>query len=327
MKYLIASFAEQLKEAMEIGEASQITNHKSQITTVLISGLGGSGIGGTIVSQLVENECKIPVLTNKTYFIPAFVNQNTLVIICSYSGNTEETVNCLKEAIKKNAKIVCITSGGKIGEMAKKNNLDCIVIPGGMPPRACLGYPFSGLFYVLNKLEIINSDFKEKLIAAIALIEVEEKKIIPKAIKVAGELLDKIPVIYSDASVEGVAIRFRQQLNENSKILCWHHALPEMNHNELVGWKDKNEKLAVVVLRNKSDYQRNKERIIFTEKTVNEFTSNIIEIHSKGESNIENAIYLIHFCDWISFFLAQLRGVDAREVNIINKLKAELAKN
>src|SRR5688572_29911530 len=127
MKTLIENFSNQLREAIEIGQKSEIRNPKTEIRNILITGLGGSGIGGTIVSEVVAAECPVPIAVNKDYFIPAFVNENSLVIVSSYSGNTEETIQAMQAALKANAKIVCVTSGGKIAEMAKENQCDLIL--------------------------------------------------------------------------------------------------------------------------------------------------------------------------------------------------------
>ena len=149
MKTLIENFPTQLTEAIRIGENAKLTASKRKISNVLICGLGGSGIGGTIVSELVAQETNVPITISKGYFIPKFVNEKTLVIISSYSGNTEETLSCLNQALKKKSKIVCITSGGKVAEIAKKKKLDLIVVPDGMPPRACLGYSLTQLLFIL----------------------------------------------------------------------------------------------------------------------------------------------------------------------------------
>jgi glucose/mannose-6-phosphate isomerase len=327
MKELVAAFPEQIREALEIGRKAIITNWNHSLENVLITGLGGSGIGGSLVSQLVEHESKLPIGVNKNYFLPNYINAHSLVIVCSYSGNTEETVNCLNEATKKQAKIVCITSGGKIAEIAKEKGYDLILIPGGMPPRSCLGYSLIQLFFVLKHFGIINTDFEKDFISAANLIETEAKQIENQAQVIAEKLLHKIPVIYADAAYESVAIRFRQQLNENSKILCWHHVFPEMNHNELVGWRNQNDDLAVIILRNHSDFERTQKRMEICKQTFSKYCSTIIDLFSKGKSDIEKSIYLIHITDWISCLIADLKGIDAVEVNIIDHLKAELVKN
>jgi glucose/mannose-6-phosphate isomerase len=326
MHQLVQNFPQQLQEAITIGEQSQISLSKTEIRNVLVTGLGGSGIGGTILSEIVSNECPVPISVNKDYFLPAFVNQHTLVIVSSYSGNTEETIQAMETALQAKAKIVCITSGGKIAELAKQNNCDLITIPGGMPPRSCLGYSLTQLFFVLHKLKLIGDSFSKQLKEAIALIQKEEESIKKEAMELAGFLFEKSPVIYAVDGYNGVATRFRQQINENSKMLCWHHILPEMNHNELVGWAGGNDELAVILLRNKTDYVRTQKRIDISKEVFAKHTDNVREIWSKGNSQLEKSIYLIHLTDWTSVYLADKKGIDAVEVNIINHLKGSLAK-
>jgi glucose/mannose-6-phosphate isomerase len=127
-------------------------------------------------------------------------------------------------------------------------------------------------------------------------------------------------------STEGIAIRFRQQINENSKMLCWHHVIPEMNHNELVGWTTRNESLAVVVLRTSADYERNVKRLEICKNIFETYSSSLTEIHAKGDSPLEQAIYLIHLTDWVSCDIADIKQIDPVEVKIIDHLKTELAK-
>ena len=325
MKTLIENFSNQLREAIRIGEESKLSNQK-KISNIFISGLGGSGIGGTLVGELVAMEAIVPITVSKGYFIPKFVNENTLVIISSYSGNTEETLNCLNLALKRKAKIVCVTSGGKVAEIAKKKKLDLILIPGGNPPRACLGYSLTQQFFILAHYKIISNKFKVQLKSAIALIEKEKQNIIDEANQVAEKIQGKTPIIYTTTYFEGVAIRFRQQLNENAKILCGHHIIPEMNHNELVGWASGSEKVSVIILRDKDEFERNNARIEINKQVIQKYTPNITEIWSKGKSQIEKSLYFIHLGDWISVFLAEKRGVDAVEVNVIDMLKSKLSK-
>ncbi len=326
MKELVAGFSKQLKQAIEIGKSAKLTAYNKPIHHIVIAGLGGSGIGGSIVSELVALNANAPVTVCKGYFIPSFVNENTLFIASSYSGNTEETLQTLDQAIAKKAKIICVTSGGKILETAKKNSFDHIVVAGGMPPRACLGLSLTQLLFVFKFFGVINTDIEAQLKASIDLIDNDETEIQSLSHKYTDQIFGKTPVIYSTTFSEGVAIRFRQQLNENSKILCWHQVIPEMNHNELVGWRDKRDDLAVIIFRDKDEYDRNNTRIEVNKEVIKNYTSTIIEIYSKGKSNIEKAIYLIHLGDWISCYLADKRGFNANEIDVINNLKSHLAK-
>lgn len=327
MDDLIQGFTAQLKRAIEIGEGAKIGKNKFPIRNVLISGLGGSGIGGTILSNVLRDDVAVPIIVNKEYQIPAFVNENSLVIISSYSGNTEETLSALMQAFKKSAQIVCITSGGLVQEYAETNDIDYVLIDGGAPPRSAFGQSFVQLLYIMFHLGLLEDGFKQYLQDSITLLDNEEEEIKKQAKEIAQKLNGKIPVIYSDAKFEGVSIRFRQQINENSKMLCWHHVVPEMNHNELVGWREKNEKIAVVFLRNNKDFERNQERMEFTKEVVSQYTNEVVEIYSKGDYDLVRSMYLIHLTDWVSYYLAEIKGVDAVEVDVISKLKNKLAEN
>lgn len=326
MKPLIENFSKQMREAVAIGEKAVLTPWTHEIRNILVTGLGGSGIGGTIVSQLCEKELKIPFLVNKDYFIPAFVDKHTLVVVSSYSGNTEETLQAMDMAIKQGAKVVCISSGGKTVATATQHKLDCVLIPGGMPPRSCYGYSSTQLFYILYKLNLISDAFKKPLMNAIALLDAEEENIRKDARSLAEKLIGKIPVIYSATNYEGVIVRFRQQIQENGKMLCWHHVFPEMNHNELVGWTTKNENIAVVLFRNDDDYFRTAKRMDVCKEIFARYTPHIFEVYSKGKTQIEKALYLIHFGDWASWYLSEIKNIDCTEVKVIDYLKNELSK-
>lgn len=325
MKALVQNFTNQLRESTSIAGKAIISDPKN-IQTVLVTGLGGSGIGGTILSELVADTCKVPILVNKDYFLPEFVNENTLVIVSSYSGNTEETLNAMQEAIAKKAQIVAITSGGKVLELARQHQFDFIEIPGGQPPRSCIGYSLLQLIKVLVAKNLANPALFADVDSSIALLDKENAAIKAEAQQIAEKLLNKIPVIYSLGTCEGTVVRFRQQINENSKMLCWHHTLPEMNHNELVGWTTRNDSLAVVTFHTSFDYDRTKKRYEVCRPLFEKYAASVTDITAKGQSKLEQFLYLIHIGDWISCFLADLRGIDPVEVNVIDRLKGELAK-
>ena len=326
MKKLVLDFPIQLHEALIIGKNYRFIAHGKDFNNVVVTGLGGSGIGGSIVQNYVFDKLKIPFQVNKDYFLPSYVGRKTLVIVCSYSGNTEETLMAMAQAIRKRATIVCITSGGKVAELANKKHLDCILVPAGMPPRSCLGYSMVQILFVLAQFGLINNQFEKDITRAIKRMKDGENETYKKALAIAKKLLGKLPVIYSAGNFEGVAIRFRQQLNENSKILAWNGVVPEMNHNELVGWRDDEKDKAVVILRNADDFDRVQTRMEINKKIIRKHTNTIIEIYSEGKSYLEEAFYLIHLTDWVSVLLADLRELDATEVKVIDYLKNSLAK-
>jgi glucose/mannose-6-phosphate isomerase len=215
---------------------------------------------------------------------------------------------------------------GKVAEIARKKGFDCVMLPSGMPPRACLGYSLVQVLYALLHFGMIKADFEKQIKLGIRLLQDDQKDIIKLAKSIAKKLVGKTPIIYAAANFEGVAVRFRQQINENSKMLCWHHVIPEMNHNELVGWRDKDATRAVILLRNDNDYERTQTRMEINKKVIKQYTSTLIEITSKGKSYFEKVFYLVHVTDFISVFLAELHGVDATEVDVIDFLKGELGK-
>ena len=327
MDQLIEKFPAQLVEALEIGEAATINPHTEEINKVFVAGLGGSGIGANFVASFVRDECSIPYTVGKSYTIPKFVDKNTLAIASSYSGNTEETLAAFQEMMKTGAKLVVVSSGGKLIELAKENGYDYITMPDDWPsPRACLGYSLVQQLFVLRKLGFISNESILSIKSSIDLIKYNQEEIKEEAKKVADFLHGKLPIIYSEDRIEPVAVRFRQQINENAKQLCWHHVIPEMNHNELVGWKLEDEQFAVVYLRNADDYSRNQVRMDINKKIIGKLTPNILEIHSKGKNLVERSIYLVHLVDWVTWYLSVHRNMDSIEVDVIDYLKSELSK-
>ena len=326
MKTLVEGFTKQLKEALDIANSAVLVK-KNNIQNIVVTGLGGSGIGGTILSELVQAECPVPIIVNKDYFLPKFVNENSLVVISSYSGNTEETLSAMKQAIDKNAQIVCITSGGEVRVIAEKYKFDTIIIPGGHPPRSCIGYSLVQLFKIIQFNGFVKTDLLNQVKETIILLDAEKEAIKVESAIIAKKLLNKISVIYSLGSCEGAAVRFRQQINENSKMLCWHHTLPEMNHNELVGWTERNDNLAVVTFRTTFDYDRTIKRYDICKTLFAKYSNSVTDITAKGTSKVEQFFYLINIGDWISCYIADLKNIDAVEVNVITNLKNELAKS
>jgi glucose/mannose-6-phosphate isomerase len=324
MKKLIQDFTKQLIEAVEIGNNAQLNAALNPIHNVLICGIGGSGIGGKIVANLTRLEASIPIANCNEYDIPSYVNKNTLVIASSYSGNTEEVLSMINQAVKVNAQIACITSGGELFDLAVDKGYNYIKIPGGNPPRACLGYSFTQLLMYFCHYNIINNKALDELQSAINLLLEDATEIEIIAGELAKNLSDKIPVIYSSGVYEPIASRFCQQLNENSKMLCWYNKFPALNHNEIVGWTEKQDKLAVVFFNCQEDYYRTKARYEFTKKVVSEYAGTVSEIFIKGNNAIERTLYLVHLTDWISIKIAEINNTDPVEIRVIDALKNEL---
>lgn len=326
MKQVVIDFPKQFTESLEIAKNWSLPAPTSEIKNVLVCGLGGSGIGGTILAELVASECKIPVLVSKTYTLPAYGDKTTLLIACSYSGNTEESLDAFDEAHKRGMQIIAITSGGQLKAKCKEAGVPAILIPGGMPPRGAFAYPVVQLLNVMNRLGLIGSSLVNQLDNLPNFLAKGQDETAKLAADLTEKLYDKIPVLYADSKIEGVLVRFRQQINENSKMLCWHHVYPEMNHNELVGWTKKDDQLAVVTFHTSIDHPRVTKRMEVSNEVYRKYTPNVFDVTAEGSNLLEEVVHLIHLGDWISVLLAEKKGIDPVEVNIITHLKGELAK-
>ena len=326
MRKLIEAFPEQLREALEIGKTANIRADGEEIRQVLVAGMGGSGIGANFVAAFTGQECRVPFLVVKDYSLPAYVGKGTALIASSYSGNTEETLAACKQGLESGARIIAITSGGKLGELAQQHGWDQVRLPKGQPaPRACLGYSLVAQLSVLQKLGLIGPQVLDEIGAAAGFLESLQGEFHEKALQIAGFLVGKIPVLYTTNALEPVVVRLRQQLAENAKMLSWHHVIPEMNHNELVGWRRDQPGLAALFFRYPGESEANGMRMDITRDVVSEFAAARLDIYAKGDNLVEQTLYFVHLVDWISLYLAEMQGVDAMEIRIIDYLKEKMA--
>ncbi|MGQ9804610.1 MAG: bifunctional phosphoglucose/phosphomannose isomerase [Chlorobiales bacterium] len=315
-----------------LNEKSKIS--KSKVKSIVVTGLGGSAIGGDLVRAYVSSECAVPILVNRNYTLPAFVDASTLVIISSYSGNTEETLSAYRDAIERKAQIFCITSGGKVEELALKYKHYTVKIPPGAPPRTAIGYSLVPMLQTLAKFGFISD--KEKEIAETARYLKEKSLVYANfkdkqnlAVKLARKCFQKLPVIYtSDDFTSAVGVRWRGQICENAKMLAYSNVFPELNHNELVGWnqyKDLLKKTTVIMLHDKSDHPRTAFRMSVTKDIIKKYASDVIDVESEGKSLLTRLFSLILLGDWVSYYLSILNGVDATPVKAIDFLKESLS--
>ena len=326
MKKLIHDFPQHLGDALHIAQQARLKPAAREIRQVVITGLGGSGIGGTIVSELLSERCKVPILVNKGYDLPSFVNRYTLVLVSTYSGNTEETLSALHRADEAQAEIAIITSGGEALKFAQEKDCNHIVVPGGNPPRSMLAYSFVQLLKLMSHFNLATGELMNEVSHAIQLLEENQGSIRAEGTEIAQFLQGKFPVIYAPDGYEGVAVRFRQQLNENSKMVGWQGVVPEMNHNQLVGWAGGTDQLGVIFFRNETDDPRIQKRIEINQEIIRRNTSHVREMWSKGGNKMEQMLYLIHLGDWASYDLSELNDVDIMEIEVIDYLKSELSK-
>lgn len=324
---MVRRFSGQLKEGLELFKLSKVSSGDQEFLNIYISGMGGSAVGADFIQSIVRNVCDYPIIVGKTYTVPHFISKNTLAIVSSYSGNTEETLSSYKQLVQRGAKVIVISSGGELIKMAQELKQDIIQLPSGWSsPRACLAYSLLAQLFALHKLNIITDFFIPQLTAAIKLLDDSQDEIIEQARQLADLLKDKWIVIYSSDQFEPVCLRFRQQINENSKMLCWHNVIPEMNHNELVGWRWNHPFVASVFIRDRDEYSRIQARMELTKEVVGHYAASVMDIYARGDSYLEKSLYLLHLLDYVSVFLAEKNQVDAVEVRVIDFLKTELAK-
>jgi glucose/mannose-6-phosphate isomerase len=322
---LIAGFPQQLEHALQLADAIKLQHKQTDIANIVVSGLGGSGIGGHAVIELVAEELKIPLVVNNSYSLPNFVNNKTLIILSSYSGNTEETVAVAKAVKQKVLEGICITSGGRLKELAEEYNWNYILIPSGMPPRCGFGYSVVFQLTVLAQSNLISNSFQNKIKAAAALLHAEQENIKEQAQQIAAQTKHKFLALFADQWFHSLVVRAKQQFNENSKSLCWANVFPEMNHNELVAWRGNRNNISILFFRSSWEHIRNSHRIAFSKEIIRATGADVIELTAKGDSHIEQYFYHTHLVDWISFYLAEQQQFDPMEIEVLNKLKSHLA--
>lgn len=309
-------------------DLSLLTSKK--FNSVIVSGLGGSAISGDLMQNFLQNELKIPYSVNRNYTLPSFINKDSLLIASSYSGNTEETLEVLNKAIEIGCSIVCITTGGKMREIANQKNLPLVLLKEGYQPRYSLGLSFFSLLKVLQKLNIIadQSDIVLKIQIQLKRNGIEFAKENSTPYKIAEELIGFIPIIYSVSDVtNALGNRFKCQLNENSKVHAFCNYYPELNHNEIVGWETVNANLFNTIVINVWDevyHPQVKKRFQISNNLIHEKGVHTIEIKSELPTFKERLFYLVYLTDWISYYLAILRGQDPSEIDNIHALKKRL---
>ncbi len=331
----IRTFPAQAREAVALGNDVPLKARRRRAANIVLCGLGGSAIAGDLLRSYLAGDLRIPFLVNRHYTLPAFVDPSTLVIVSSYSGNTEETNTAHREALKRGAQLLCITSGGTTAELAARHRSPLITIPGGSPPRAALGYSFFPLLIALTRMGFIRSRQRE-INETLALLEEKSPLYATPdpatnaALHLAEQMQGRITVLYSSTEhLDAVNTRWRGQIAENAKALCFGHVIPEMNHNELVGWHalhHQMKEMQVVFLRDREDHRRVQIRMDLSRQILREYTPHLTEVWSEGRTLLARMFSLLTLGDWTSFYLAMLHRVDPTPVRVIDHLKRELAK-
>ncbi len=329
---LTEEFPDQCRRALVIAQGVPLPILRATPSCVVLTGLGGSAAGGDFVRALFEEGGACPFFVNRDYSLPAFVDSQTLVFAASYSGNTEETLAAYTDAKERSAKVVAVTTGGKLAETAQRNGDTLITIPGGQPPRTALGFMFVPVAYACAKLSLIPTPRYED---TFALLEkcVQEWTVSASdngAKQLAEALHGKLAVLYGLGSWQAaVANRWTGQINENAKVMCFANAFPELCHNEILGWVGAGgqgvKEWAGVVLEDGTESAKMKKRAEVTASLVKGVAS-FHHVRAVGSTLLEKMLTLALYGDFVSLYMAALNGVDPENIDSINVLKTELGK-
>jgi glucose/mannose-6-phosphate isomerase len=333
----IFDFPEQMARALNIGISWNINKGQFlDVKNIVVIGMGGSAIGGDLARSFLHGRLQIPFQVCRHYKLPEFVDDETLVVASSYSGNTEETLSALDDALDRKAMIAAISTGGMLADVCKLNEIPLATLPSGMQPRAALGYSFVPLVMLLEKVGLLTgmADVISRTIEKLKIYRQEyiEGSLIKGnlAKTLATKLQGKIVVIYSGPTLtDTAAIRWKGQICENAKMLAFANHFAEFNHNELVGWSDLvhaySDNLKVVILRDRDDHPQIKKRMDIVKPLIEDTGTEVIEVESRGTSELERMFSLIQIGDFVSYYLAILEKQDPTPVVAIEMLKAALA--
>lgn len=329
-------FPEQCQKAWEKALKFELPREYATISKVVILGMGGSSIGGDFVRRLALTESKVPVWVHRDYGLPAFVDESTLVIASSYSGNTEETLAAFTISLGTRAKKLVITSGGKLKHLAEQEGLPAYVIDYQAPPRAAFPHsfiPLVGMFQKLGLLADKSADVQE----AVAILKrlsgdlVETGSIASNpAKKVAVKLQGRVAVIYGAEIFSEVAQRWKGEFNENSKSWAFFESFPELNHNAVVGYEfpvEAKDRIFVLMLRSSSLHPRNLLRYEVTSKLLAKAGIDHEFVEATGRSALAQMLSLVLLGDYASFYLSILNEVDPTSTDAINSVKQCLAQS
>jgi glucose/mannose-6-phosphate isomerase len=310
-------------------------DHLPKPKTVIVAGAGGSAIGGELLKDWARDKINVPIEICREYSLPAYAKDKTLVFIVSYSGETEEALGVLLDAVRRNCMIICISSGGQLLQFSEKLKLPHLRVPSGMPPRAALPYLFAPIPLVLERLGLI-SNVSVELSEVVRILEKAKDENSPKASlsdnfskKLASNLVGTVPIVYGFGIYRAVAQRFKQQFNENSKVPSKWEFFPELNHNEIVGWASSKlaENFSVVFIRDEDEPPEIRWRIEVTKELISEKVKRIFEIWSVGKSRLARMLFSVYIGDLVSVYLAIIQGVDPTPVEAITLLKERIKRS
>lgn len=299
------NFSKFFRDANEFGREISL----KPFNYIFIAGMGASALPGDVVKVLKKD---VPVETVRSYSLPKYANEESLVLVVSYSGNTEETLQMYNEALRKKCQIIAITSGGKLSQKCLSDSIPYIKIPSGIQPRASLPY------LLVPILNLLNYDMQLDSLYA----QIENSILKGKAKELAEKLQGKIPLIYS--SIPPVSYRWKTQLNENAKIHTFANAFPELNHNEIEGFENLNGEYYAVFISDEGDIVRIKKRMQLTKEIIKEKGIDVTEIAMKGRNEFHRLMIEMYAGSLTSVYLAELNGTDPTQIDLIENFKKRL---
>lgn len=334
---VVESFADQVSDAWAAGRAATGLPEGDGIASILVLGVGGSGISGDVTRVILENRLAVPVQVLKSYDpVPAWVGRNTLVFAVSYSGGTEETIAALEEVYRRGSRVVAVSSGGRMSEMASEYGIAHVAIKGGLQPRASLGYLVVPIFAVLVEMGLLpalEDDVKEAvtvLEGLAARCHRSSNAADNPAKRLATTIQGKVPVVYGGHGIPAVAAyRFKCDLNEYAKTPAFWNELPEMNHNEIQGWQGlremTSENFVAIFLRDEGEHPRVSMRFDITKRLIGGSVADMAEVRSEGVGPLARLLSLIFVTQMTAIYLGLAYGVDPGPVPVLEGLKEELA--
>lgn len=297
---------------------------------IVFAGMGGSGMSALVVRAWLADICSIPVEVVNTYLLPSYITRRWLAVLCSYSGNTEETLSLAEQVKRRQIPYVVISSGGRLTHEYSAGALAYLPLPPGMPPRATIGYQLAYQVWIVA--QALRDTAVEGLFEMLAdwarQAPQKEQYLKNKAKHLAETLAGRYPVFYCEWRMEAVAVRWCQQIAENAKWLAWRAPLPEMNHNELVGWSQSHRAIVPVFLRFEGEHERVRLRIEFMKKHFTELGIDFEEVWAESGQRRDcflcAGMNLLWLGDWLSWWWAKQRSVDPTPVDVIDRLKVFL---
>ncbi len=337
MHSVLTAFPKQLEESINIAEEFELGFDLEGIKDIVVLGMGGSAIGGDIIRSYCEslpgaNHIRFKI--NRNYSIPNYIDENTLVICSSYSGNTDETIAGFEAALEKTNKVFCISTGGKLTKLALEKGVPVITIPGGLQPRCAIVYSVFPVLLTLLRNGAFSDEAAGNTLAAINELGMASENLATEygtfdennpTLQIAKKLLNKIPVVYSSSELlDTINLRWRGQMQENAKSLAYGSVLPEMNHNEINGWQNpKNimNNFVLIFLQDPAEDKRLQPRFDAMEKLLGDKVSEIIKIQRNEHYALARMFTLLYFGDWVSYHLAILYREDPTPIPLIMQMK------